>query len=89
MAIVLFDVNAKNKQTIKERFEKQLAIIWQELGLPTDSLADYLATGGDWQIGKTIHPLQIKTITIYLFGCLCGNNTILSDFTYQSSSAPR
>ena len=29
MAIVLFDVNAKNKQTIKERFEKQLAIIWQ------------------------------------------------------------
>ena len=63
MAIVLFDVNAKNKQTIKERFEKQLAIIWQELGLPTDSLADYLATGGDWQIGKTIHPLQIKTIT--------------------------
>lgn len=63
MAIVLFDVNAKNKQTIKERFEKQLAIIWQELGLSTDSLADYLATGGDWQIGKTIHPLQIKTIT--------------------------
>ena len=26
-------------------------------------LADYLAIGGDWQISKTIHPLQIKTIT--------------------------
>lgn len=63
MAIVLFDVNAKNKQTIKERFEKQLAIIWQELGLSAESLTDYLATGGDWQIGKTVHPLQIKTIT--------------------------
>ncbi|MDK8117509.1 hypothetical protein QP705_09935 [Limosilactobacillus reuteri] len=63
MAIVLFDVNAKNKQTIKERFEKQLAIIWQELGLSAESLADYLATGGDWQISKTIHPLQVKTIT--------------------------
>ncbi|KEK16617.1 hypothetical protein HQ33_05675 [Limosilactobacillus reuteri] len=63
MAIVLFDVNAKNKQTIKERFEKQLAIIWQELGLSAESLADYLAIGGDWQISKTIHPLQIKTIT--------------------------
>lgn len=63
MAIVLFDVNAKNKQTIKERFEKQLAIIWQELGLTAESLADYLETGGDWQISKTIHPLQIKTIT--------------------------
>ncbi|MCC4344420.1 hypothetical protein QSJ16_01920 [Limosilactobacillus reuteri] len=63
MAIVLFDVNAKNKQTIKERFEKQLAIIWQELGLSAELLADYLAIGGDWQISKTIHPLQIKTIT--------------------------
>lgn len=63
MAIVLFDVNAKNKQTIKERFEKQLAIIWQELGLSAESLTDYLTTGGDWQIGKTVHPLQIKTIT--------------------------
>lgn len=63
MAIVLFDVNAKNKQTIKERFEKQLAIIWQELGLSAESLTDYLATGGDWQINKTIHPLQVKTIT--------------------------
>lgn len=63
MAIVLFDVNAKNKQTIKERFEKQLAIIWQELGLSAESLADYLAIGGDWQISKMIHPLQIKTIT--------------------------
>lgn len=63
MAIVLFDVNAKNKQTIKERFEKQLAIIWQELGLSAESLTDYLATGGEWQINKTIHPLQVKTIT--------------------------
>ena len=63
MAIVLFDVNAKNKQTIKERFEKQLAIIWQELGLSAESLADYLAIGRDWQISKAIHPLQIKTIT--------------------------
>lgn len=64
LAVILYNVNAKNKQDIKERFETQLKTVWLSLGLSAKSYAEYLATSKEWQINKTINRSSMGSLTL-------------------------
>ncbi|MBB1078908.1 hypothetical protein H5S09_09745 [Limosilactobacillus sp. STM2_1] len=64
MAVILYDVNAKNKQHIKERFEATLKAVWTGLGLSIDAFNKYLAASNEWQINKTIDRSQMGSLVL-------------------------
>jgi len=58
LTVILYDINAKNRSELKEKFQQQLALVWESLGLSQDNLDEYLQVAGDWQISKTVNRSQ-------------------------------
>lgn len=55
LTVVLFDVNAKNRSQIKERFEERLSELWKKFGLSQENLEEYLKQAGEWRVGSTLN----------------------------------
>ncbi|MBD5807531.1 DUF6933 domain-containing protein [Limosilactobacillus walteri] len=64
LAVVLYNVNAKNKQQIQTRFETNLRAVWTNLGLSTKAFKEYLAASEAWQINKTIDRSQMGSLVL-------------------------
>lgn len=64
LAVVVYNVNEKNKGKLQVRFEENLAAVWQEIGLPEDLLKRYLQAGGSWQVNKSISRSAIASTAL-------------------------
>jgi len=63
LTIVLYDINAKNRAEMEEKFKEQLAIVWQEMDMTKISFEAYCQAAGKWQVGPTISRSQIGRLT--------------------------
>ncbi|HIY94016.1 DUF6933 domain-containing protein [Companilactobacillus sp. HBUAS56275] len=59
LTIVLYDVNAQNCVLMEQRFQEQLAKLWQSLGMTEKNLNQYLEVAKSWQIGPTVNRNQL------------------------------
>lgn len=54
LTVVLYDINAKNRALLEQRFQERLAELWSSLNIPEEDLNQYLKVAGPWQIGPTV-----------------------------------
>lgn len=59
LTVVLYDINAKNRALLEQRFQERLAELWSSLNIPEEDLNQYLKVAGPWQIGLTVNRNQL------------------------------
>lgn len=62
LTIVLFDINAKNRSQIKDRFEERLVEVCRENKVPQFCIDEYLKTAGDWQVEPTLNRSKLGSL---------------------------
>lgn len=63
-AVTVYDINAKNKSELQAKFEENLAVVWQNLGLSEKLLKQYLQVAGPWQVNKSINRSVVGSVTL-------------------------
>jgi len=59
LTVVLHDINASNRSELEERFLKQLADVWKNVGMTETDFDKYCKAAKSWEIGPTINRGQL------------------------------